>query len=153
MTTPILGMTEMTEGQSAKHTLFNTNIRALESGTIVKLADGVTSDMQNGDGKTNLFTVPTGKKAVVTMVVVRNATASLAGGTDFDFGDGANADTWKQTVDLSGMTGTSSYMVIRNDSTIITVFDATDVFGVKPATGATADAQASIDVFGYIYDA
>jgi hypothetical protein len=153
MTTPVLKMTEMTEGQSAKHVLFNTNITVLESGTIVKLADNKVADLQDADPKTNLFTVPAGKKAIVTMVIVRNATDDLADGVDFDFGDGANADTWKQAVDLSGMSGTTEYHVIRNDDTEITVFDAGDVFGVKPVTGATADAQATIDVFGYIFDA
>lgn len=125
----------------------------LKEKAISLLASG-TVDLQNGDGKTTVYTVPTGKKAVVTHVVMRGPTDSLAGGTDFDFGDGANADTWKQTVDLSGMTGTDDFFVISNDNAVVgAVFDAGDAFGVKPATGATADAQATMDVFGYEFDA
>ena len=117
------------------------------------LASG-TVDLQNGDGKTTVYTVPPGKKAIITAVVIREPTASLAGGTDFDFGDGANADTWKTTVDLSSMTGTDDYMRITNNNAVIAaVFDAGDEFGVKDATGATADAQAAMDVIGYEYDA
>lgn len=109
--------------------------------------------LQNGDGKTILYTVPPGKKAIVTHCVVRNPTASLAGGTDFDFGDGANADTWKNTVNLSTMTATTDYMVVEGNNAKYTVFDAGDEFGVKPVTGATADAEGTVDVFGYEFDA
>lgn len=120
----------------------------------ISLLGTATVDLQNGDSKTTTYTVPTGKKAVVTHVVIRQPTASLAGGTDFDIGDGANADTWKTTIDLSGMTGTDDYMVISNDNAVVgAVFDAGDEFGIKPATGATADAQAEMDVFGYEFDA
>jgi hypothetical protein len=108
--------------------------------------------MQNGEVKTNLYTVPTGKKALITHGVVRNPRASLAGGTDFDFGDGANADTWVNTVDLSSMTATTDYYVVDGSGTKYTIFDAGDIFGIKPVTGATADAQATIEVFGYLID-
>ena len=121
----------------------------LQEEAITKLATG-TVDLQNGDSKTTVYTVPPGKSAIVTHVVIRNPTASLAGGADFDIGDGANADTWKQTINLSGLTGTDDYMVIDNNNTAIgAVFDAGDEFGIVPATGATADAQATMDVFGY----
>lgn len=118
---------------------------------IMLLASG-TANMQNGDGKSTIYTVPAGKKAVVTHVVVRNPTASLADGNDFDFGDGANADTWTTTVDLSGLTAATDCIILSNAAKF-TIFDAADAFGVKPATGATADADATIDVFGYEFDA
>jgi hypothetical protein len=44
-------------------------------------------------------------------------------------------------------------MVVSNDNAEFTIYDAADVFGIKPITGATADADATIDVFGYVYDA
>lgn len=118
-------------------------------GAITKLAS-VSAGMQTADGKTNLYTVPTGKSCIVTHVIIRNPTASLAGGTDFDLGDGANADTWKTTIDLSGLTATTDCIIINNTSKF-TVFDAGDVFGIKPATGATADADATVEVFGYLF--
>ena len=110
--------------------------------------------MQNGDGKTTIYTVPPEKKAIVTAMVVREPTASLADGNAFDFGDGVDADTWKTTVDLSGLTGSDDYMEIKNDAAVVAaVFVAGAEIGVKPATGATADAEATIDIFGYEIDA
>ncbi len=119
----------------------------------IKRLASVTAGMQTADGKTTVYTVPTGKKMIPTHVVIRNPTASLAGGTDYDLGDGANADTWKTTIDLSGMTATTDCIVISNDNAKFTVYDAADAFGIKPATGSTADADATVELFGYIYDA
>ena len=120
-------------------------------GTADIMLASVTADMQNGDSKTDVFTVPTGLSMVVTKVVIRNPSDSLAGGTDYDLGDGASADTWKQTVDLSSMTATTDYFIITNDNTKITVFDAGDVFGIIPVTGATADTTATVELFGYLF--
>jgi len=123
--------------------------RAKEKGLM--LLDSGTVNLQNGDGKSTVYTVPPGKKAMVSHVAIRQPTGSLAGGTDFDIGDGANADTWKTTNDLSSMTSTTDGIVINNTSKF-TVFDAGDEFGIKPATGATADADATMDVFGFEFD-
>ena len=117
------------------------------------LLDSATVDLQNGDSKTTVYTVPTGKKAIVTMVVIANPTASLAGGTDFDIGDGANADTWKTTINLTTLTATTDCIVISPPTAKFTVFDAADAFGIVPVTGATADAQATMYVFGFEFDA
>jgi hypothetical protein len=114
------------------------------------LASGVAL-MQNGDAKTTIYTVPTGFSAIVTKVIVRNPSGSLAGGSDFDLGDGANADTWKTTVDLSTMTATTDCIVVTNDNVKYTVFNAGDAFGIKPATGATADVTATVMVYGIEY--
>jgi hypothetical protein len=117
-----------------------------------RLLARVTVNVQNGDAKTTIYTVPTGKKLVVTRVVIRNPSGSMAGGTDFDLGDGANADTWVNAIDLSGL-GPAQYRVISGDNANFTVFDAGDEFGIKPVTGATADVTATAELFGYLYDA
>lgn len=149
--TPILGITEMTSGQSAKHTTFNDAINTLEDSMIAKLA-GVTAGMQAGDGKTNLYTVPTGYKMIVTDILIRSLTGSLAGGTDFSLGDGAGASNWKSGIDLSALTTTSHYIHLtahRNAGN--TVYAAAAVFGIIPNTGATADVDAVVEVFGRIF--
>lgn len=107
-------------------------------------------DLQNGDGKTTVYTVPVGKTMIPTAVVIRSPSGSLAGGTDFDIGSGANADTWKQTNDLSALTATTDYKVIA-DTTKHTMEVAGAAFGIKPITGATADVTATMDVFGYLF--
>ena len=122
----------------------------LKEKAITLLASG-TAGMQDGDGKTTIYTVPTGKSCIITHIIVKNPTDSLAGGTSYNFGDGADADTWKTGVDLSSMTATTDCMVITNDNSKYTVFDAGDQIGIKPVTGATADADATIEIFGYIF--
>lgn len=119
--------------------------------TIRRLGTAVC-DMQNGDGKTTVYTVPTGRAAVITLVVVRGASGDLAGGTDFDFGDGASADTWVNTVDLSGIADGTTCIVLDPDNAEYPIYDAGDAFGIKPVTGATADVTATVDVFGYEID-
>jgi hypothetical protein len=103
-------------------------------------------------GKTVLYTVPTGKTFYPTMVVVRDPTASMAGGTEYDFGAGANADTWRQNINLSSLTTLSTdYMVIGGaDVTKYTNCAAASDFGVKVITGTTATCNATFDVFGYL---
>ena len=50
------------------------------------------------------------------------------------------------------MTASTDYMVIRGaDATKYTLEAGAGAFGIKPITGATADATATMDVFGYLY--
>ncbi len=118
---------------------------------IARLATVAGVDMQTVQ-KNTLYTVPTGKTAYIVMVVIREPSASLAGGTDYDLGTGAAADTWRQTVDLSSMTtADTDYMVISGaDVTKYTDSAAASVFGIKPITGSTGAATATIDVFGFL---
>jgi hypothetical protein len=110
-------------------------------------------DLQNGDSKSIAYTVPADKKSEIFTVKISSPTASLAGGTDFDIGSGANADTWKQTNDLSSMTASTDYMFITSANTKYTQETAGAEFGIKPITGATADAQALMEVYGIESDA
>ncbi len=102
--------------------------------------------------KNTLYTVPTGKTAYVVFVVIREPSASMAGGTDYDFGTGANADTWRQTVNLSSMTTSGTdYMVISGaDVTKYTDNAAAAVFGIKVIAGTSVACTATIDVFGFL---
>ncbi|KKM24600.1 hypothetical protein LCGC14_1603500 [marine sediment metagenome] len=102
--------------------------------------------------KNVLYTVPTGKTAYIVMVVIREPSATLSGGTDYDLGTGAAADTWRQTVNLSSMTtADTDYMVISGaDVTKYTDSAAAAVFGIKPITGSTGAATATIDVIGFL---
>ena len=122
----------------------------------ITLLASATVHVKAGDGKQTAYTVPTGKKAVITHVVIRNPTGSMAGGTDFDIGSGANADTWRQTINLATLTATTDYIVIPNIAATpvkYTIEVAAAAFGIKPITGATADVDATMDVFGYEMDA
>lgn len=109
------------------------------------LLGSATVNMQNAAGAQTIFTTETGKTTRIVCVVIRDTTASLAGGTDFDF------TSWRQTVDLSGMTtvGSSYRALYATDNTDFSEIAAGTAFQVTPSTGATAAANATIDVFGY----
>ena len=123
----------------------------LREKSISLMSTTASVDMKTA-AKTTLYTVPTGKTFYPVMVVVREPSASMAGGTDYDIGTGANADTWRQTVDLSSMTTLATdYMVISGaDVTKYTDCAAASVFGIKVITGTTAACTATIDVFGFL---
>ena len=120
----------------------------------IALLGSATVDLQDADGKSTAYTIPAGKKAIITHVIIHSPTASLADGVDFDIGSGANADTWRQTISLTSMTTvTTDYMVIPSIAATpvkYTLEAAAAAFGIKPITGATADAQATMDVFGFL---
>lgn len=122
----------------------------LRENAITLLSSTSSVDMQTA-AKTTLFTVPTGKSAVITAVIIHTLSATLAGGTDFDFGTDANCTTHKQTVDLSSLTATTDSIVISFDDSKYPRLAAADAFGIYPSTGSTGAATAVIDVFGYLY--
>ncbi|KKN81724.1 hypothetical protein LCGC14_0316360 [marine sediment metagenome] len=118
--------------------------------SIALLASVSGVDMKTA-GKTVLYSVSVGKTGYVLFVVVREPSASMAGGTDYDLGTGANADTWRQTINLSSMTTLATdYMAIAGaDVTKYTDNAAAAAFGIKVITGTTAACTATIDVFGF----
>lgn len=122
---------------------------ALNENALALLGSAVV-DLQNGDGKTTVYTVPAGKTMIPFCVVIRSPSGSLAGGTDFDIGSGALADTWKQSNNLSTLTAVTDYKVIT-DLFKHTMEVAGAEFGIIPVTGATADVTATMDVYGYLF--
>ena len=113
---------------------------------LTKVSTTTGVDMKTA-AATTLYTVPPGKSFVPVMVVIRNTTASLAGGTDYDF------TGWLQTVDLSGSTTpTTTYTLLQTTTTTeFTVAVAGSTFQITVNTGSTAACTATIDVFGYLY--
>lgn len=95
---------------------------------------------------TTLYTPTVGKTGVVIAVVIRGNSASLAGGTDYDF------TGWRQTVDLSGLTVTNGFRVLyATDNSTYTPVTTAAPFQITVSTGATAAGTATFDVFGYEY--
>ena len=122
----------------------------MAEGSMARLTSVANVDMQTAQ-KNDLFTVPAERMAIITHVIVRDTSASLAGGTDYDLGTGANADSWVQGVDLSSMTNVGSDVrVIDAGGGIYSECAAESVFGIKVNTGSTAVATATVDVFGYL---
>jgi hypothetical protein len=122
---------------------------ALNETALTRLATVTGVDMKTA-GKTTLYTVPVGKTFYPFMVIVRETSASLAGGTEYDFGTGANCDTWIQDVDLSAMTTLGSDFKVITSTSKFTDCAAASVFGIKVITGSTGACTATIDVFGFL---
>lgn len=113
--------------------------------TLQKMSSTTAVDMKTA-ASTTLYTVPAGKVFYPVMVVIRDNTASLAGGTEYDF------TGWRQNVDLSGMTtvGTTYRVLYATDNTSYTEGAAASTFQITVVTGATAVGTATIDVFGML---
>jgi len=118
---------------------------------ITKLATVTGVDMKTVQ-KNTLYTIPVGKTAYIFAVCVREPSASMAGGTDYDLGTGASADTWRQTINLSTLTtpGTDYIFITGADVTKYTDNAAASVFGIYVNTGTTSACTATIDVFGFL---
>jgi len=116
----------------------------LTENAITKVATVTGVDMKTA-AATTLFTPPTGKTFYPTHVIVREPSASLAGGTSYGF------TGWKQGVDLSSMTtlGTD-YMVIDSNNVKYTKCAAATAFQMTVTTGSTLAATATFDVFGIL---
>ena len=93
---------------------------------------------------TTIFTTPIGKVTRISHVVVRDTTASLAGGTSYSF------TNFRQAVDLSSLTTPATdYIVLDGNNAKYTEIAAGTPFQITVTTGATAAGTATIDVFGY----
>ena len=116
----------------------------LEENGITKVSTTASIDMKTA-AATTLYTVPIGKTFYPVAVVIRETSASLAGGTSYSF------TGWRQAVDLSSMTtlGTD-YIVLNNNNTKYTDTAAAAAFQITVTTGSTAACTATIDVFGFL---
>lgn len=134
---------------------------------LLKTTEDVIMGTDANATKQILFTVPEGKRCIVTMVVIRDALGTgpvydLTGCNDVDFGTGAACATENFLNNETGivdMTAQHDYMVLTAESDEYTIIDGDAAaavdreFGIQIIAGATdADIVATIDVFGYLFD-
>jgi hypothetical protein len=104
---------------------------------------------------TNLYTVPTGKTAIVTKVIIRNPSASLAGGV-CTFGKTTAKTDFLGSQTLTNIstvtTGVAILQPVPNATPVLGLaYVATAIFCIDVTTGITAaSGTATIDVFGYL---
>jgi len=122
----------------------------------------VTMGTNANSTKQILYTVPAGKKCIITNVIIRNPSASLAGCNDVDFGVGEACATESflnhETGIVDMTTATTDFMNLVAVSDEYSIIDGDAVnavdreFGIYIVAGATsAAATATIDVFGYLF--
>ena len=110
--------------------------------SLSKLATVTGVDMKTA-ASTTLYTVPAGKTFYPHHVLIRNNSASLAGGTSYSF------SSWRQAVDLSGMTVTTGYRILQTtDNTTFTPLAAAANFQITVTTGSSAACTATLEVWG-----
>lgn len=111
---------------------------------IALLSSKSSVDMQTS-GDTTIFTTISGKKTRITHVVVRDPSASMAGGTSFSF------TSWRQAFSLAGLTNAGTdYIVIDGNNAVYSEISGDVDFKLTVTTGTTAACTATIDVFGYV---
>jgi hypothetical protein len=112
----------------------------------IALLGSATIDMQtDAPTTTTIFTTPVGKVTRIVCAVVRDATASLAGGTSYTI-TGLRA-----AFSLAALTtsGTGFIVVLALDGIEQLEVAAATAVTLTVTTGSTAAANATIDVFGY----
>ena len=112
----------------------------------VSLLGSLTVDMKTA-ATTTIFTTSGGKVTRIVSIVVRDPTASMAGGTSYNFGAPFRNSG---VVDLSSLTtlGTDCIVLDQNNSKASEIAAST-AFAITVTTGTTAACNATIDVFGY----
>lgn len=125
---------------------------------IMLLGSTSSIDMETG-AKQVIATCPAGKRWIVTEIVIRDPSATLAGCDDVDFGTGTNAGAWlNNETGIGDMTATTDFMVLRADSNEYTIIDGDAAalvdrqFGLKVIDGSDSAGTVTIDVFGYQFD-
>lgn len=108
------------------------------------LLGSATIDMKTA-ATTTIFTTPAGKVTRIVKVVVRDATASLAGGTSYTI------TNFRAAFSLANLvTANTGYVVVQAaDLTEYTEIAAATAVQLTVNTGSTAAANATVDVFGY----
>ncbi len=122
----------------------------LKEKTGVTLLSSTTVAMGTNNTTANLYTVPAGKTAIVTKVIIHSLSGAVACGNDNDFGSGGAG--WKDTVNLSTLDAVDDYWVITQDDVLVeAVFAAAAVFAIQTDIASSASAvNATVDVFGYL---
>lgn len=117
---------------------------SLKEYSICKVATVTGVDMKTA-ASTTLFTVPVGKTFYPVFVIIREPSASMAGGTSYSF------TGWVQTFSLATLTTPlTDYMVINSANVKYTDNAAASNFQITVTTGTTAVCTATIDVFGFL---
>jgi len=94
---------------------------------------------------TEIYRVPYNKVAYITAVVIRDPSANMVGGTDYDILQ------WKQNFSLASLTtpGTD-YIVLDGENTKYQEISASTSVTITVVSGTSASCTATIDVFGYL---
>lgn len=125
--------------------------------SIGRLSSSAGCDLDAADGTEKLlYTVPTGKTAIITHVVIRTLSADASTAV-VTFGVTGTADEWRGDQALSALDGATKYVVIfcdqgTNDTPEGGIlFTAGVGFYMEITTKHGVGVTATVDVFGYLF--
>lgn len=132
---------------------------ALNENSLALLSSTASVDLNTTATETNLFTVPTGKTAIITHVVIRSLSADSTAST-VSFGVSGTATEFRGTTTVHTNLDNSStgeygivYMNQAVDDTLEggRMIDASEVFVIKTVAAASIACTCTVDVFGYLF--
>ena len=132
---------------------------AKEKGIMLLSSTAAWSSQGAAGTETALYVVPTGKVCVPTHVVMHTISASMATAVvTFGTTDG-DCNEFRGDTTLTNLDGTTKYAVIHQQAATRDTPDggvlltAAQSFGIEVTTADADGGTATIDVFGYLYDA
>lgn len=103
---------------------------------------------------TNLYTVPAGKTAYITEVVLRiTAVDTFAAGATISVGKTASFNEWLAATAMGSLSATNQFRLLSHSAAglIYQSFAAAEILALSVTIGATATTlTAACDVFGYL---
>lgn len=108
---------------------------------------------------TVIYTVPSGKSAVITEIVFRNASGTFDQGTDPVFSIGWNSTDYNNVVSsatyTNAMASAANYFILtptgKSNATVSTLGTTGQTLKINVTTAATASTTCTVSVFGYLF--
>jgi hypothetical protein len=128
-----------------------------ELGGVVRVSRTVLFDF-NDTADHTLFTVPTGKNFVPTLIVIHTLSADMANAVLSAGKSDAKTD-FVVTITCSGASTVNDILVLRPDynatpaagSGLMTIMVAADTFVIDMLTSAGGACTGTVDLFGYLF--
>jgi hypothetical protein len=125
-----------------------------EATTLLSSVSGV--DLNTATTETILFTVPAGKTAIISHIVMRTFSADSVSST-VSFGRTGTATDFLGTQTLTGITASFAtqaliLQIVPNAAPVVqTAYAAGTVFVIKTVAAAGSACTCVVDVFGYLF--
>lgn len=126
----------------------------IAAGTVISLLGTTTGIDLKSAAATTLYTVPVGKTAYITEIVIRiTAVNTFAAGATIGVGKSASFNEWLAATAMGALSATNQFRLLSHSAAglIYQSFAAGEVVAINVTIGATATTlTAACDVFGYL---
>lgn len=133
-------------------------LNALDTQLVAETMLASVSLNLNTNTKQSLYTVPTGKSAIITKVIARSPSVDLSGGatTNLSFGFNAGANDWANaTLGTALLTASTLFLVLSQEFALggspSTIGASTRTFSAITDAAFGSAATVQIEVFGHLF--